>query len=108
MFAIIQNNWKYIEAPEPVLLNLDNDSREQKNLIHDQPDIAEKMRKELMDFIQKTNAEDILSHSSEILSAADARQLQSLGYVGHVPASTIQISISELDRMKDPNQNMNQ
>lgn len=76
LYQLRTKNWKYIEAPTPLLFDLVRDPDEQVNLIDAQPETAASMKTEL----DRRLARTVSSESSHELSAADIKRLKKLGY----------------------------
>ncbi len=90
-FAIIENNFKYIDLPIPELYNLEKDNDEIKNLFNDKPEIANKLKKKLNNFFSKTLIKpwEIKHFFSSSIYDEDIREkLKSLGYIS-APAPSI-------------------
>src|SRR5262249_57671793 len=71
-----RDRWKFIDAPEPELYDLQRDPRELSNLFEQEPGIAHDMQEELARFLGSTAPE----HEAPItLDAATAERLRSIG-----------------------------
>ncbi|MEQ8766599.1 MAG: sulfatase-like hydrolase/transferase [Planctomycetota bacterium] len=82
LYGLRDVRYKFIEAPEPELYDLQQDPGESNNLAAAEPDRLSAYRERLQELMQKTQRR--LSNSRE-LSAEDRARLASLGYVHAVP-----------------------
>src|SRR5439155_8481968 len=74
-----RDRWKFIDAPEPELYDLQRDPRELSNLFEREPCIAHDMQGELARFLGSTPAPE---HEATIkLDTATAERLRSIGYI---------------------------
>lgn len=71
--------YKYIEAPRPELYNLERDPREELNLIESQQSIANSLREQLMELIERYSPSAAVEQGE--MDAETAAALASLGYV---------------------------
>ena len=81
--AFVSDRWKFIRSPVPELYDLDRDPNEMENLAQLHPDIITQLDERLAgleDGLQRAEAETVS------LSAAERRQLESLGYAAGGPA----------------------
>lgn len=77
LFAVRDGRWRYVQAPEPELYDLQADPRELRNLAAEQPDVA---RERAAWIAARRAAARPLGESAE-LSADERARLQALGYV---------------------------
>jgi arylsulfatase A-like enzyme len=77
--SVTSNNWKYVQTTREELYDLREDAGELNNLAESQPDQLEKMRQTYFD-LQEQMAEH--EATDAVLTDADRRKLESLGYVG--------------------------
>lgn len=79
--GIRTEKWKYIDAPMPELYDLKNDPKEDNNILKENPEIVQHLRKELQNAIRSHSS----PHSSRVSKAKmdeDTREkLMSLGYI---------------------------
>lgn len=85
-------NFKLINAPKPELYDIENDSKEEKNLISEADEIASFMRKKLSNILKN----EIPSKIGEI-DLETAEKLHSLGYVG-----VLNLEIKNDSELPDP------
>jgi Flp pilus assembly protein TadD len=88
--AIQDGRWKYIEAPESELYDLESDPGEQHNVIDRYPEVAERMRRALAETAAQQSAGAQIALDEEARAA-----LESLGYVTSGPQE-------EVDDRPDP------
>ena len=75
--SLREGRWKYIHKPNPELYDLEGDPSEQSNRIEAHPDVAERLRRELLSLVR---AADPVSEGQAEIDAQTARQLAALGY----------------------------
>jgi len=93
--GLVTNRYKYIQTVRPELYDLVDDHRERDNVIKDQPQTAENLRKNLMRILGSTIP---ASTDSKIdLNEQALKRLQSLGYV----AGTVNKKDFELNQVGD-------
>lgn len=85
LVGLLEDEWKYIKAPQEELYNLYQDPQEQVNLIREQTKIAQQMRDKLGNIIQ--NSASPLAVEKRNLTAEEREQLRSLGYIGSSDSS---------------------
>jgi arylsulfatase A-like enzyme/Tfp pilus assembly protein PilF len=99
--------WKYILAPNAELYDLGADPGETANLLAEQTARAAEMRGELHQLIADAPAPPGVEEAAQPLTGADARSLETLGYVA-APAAFNEEGVAELDRFEprggDPKQ----
>ncbi|UCC22032.1 MAG: sulfatase-like hydrolase/transferase, partial [Planctomycetota bacterium] len=80
LLGVVADRWKYIQAPEPELYDLDKDPGESKNLVDDHPKRARFLQAHLSSIVEEqtqTNASD----DGFVLDNESRRRLESLGYI---------------------------
>ena len=88
LFAIIDNNLKFIQAPSPELYDLQKDVKESINLYNKQNNIATTLKSKLNNFFNKPLIKpwDIKHfYSSSQSDATIKEKLKSLGYASTIP-----------------------
>lgn len=80
LFGIVQNGWKYIEAPQPELYQIDVDPSERKNLMRTESARAEKMARSLAMTRQRLQAEGAEAERLE-LDETQRSRLEAVGYI---------------------------
>ncbi len=89
--ALRNNDWKYIEAPQPELYNLKEDPGELHNLVAEQPDRVSQMREQLAKLVAM--GQQPQSQKTGSLDAERLEQLAALGYIGAAnPAAMLNAS----------------
>jgi arylsulfatase A-like enzyme/Flp pilus assembly protein TadD len=78
---LLVDQWKYIDAPKPELYDWRGDPPEQRNLIGRHPDIADRLRRDLLDVLSNLRETRRAAGPAEVDAAAIER-LASLGYIG--------------------------
>ncbi len=78
--SLADDRWKYIDAPDPELYDRQDDPRELKNLIKDQPDVAARMRRDLLELVADMKSSAYAAQQME-LSGDLVERLATLGYV---------------------------
>jgi choline-sulfatase len=76
LYAIVEGPWKTIIGPEPELFRYLDDPDESQNLAASHPKIIQQAGIHLADFARRT-----AESSRRVLTAADARSLEALGYI---------------------------
>jgi tetratricopeptide (TPR) repeat protein len=82
---LLVDQWKYIDAPKPELYDWRGDPPEQRNLIGRHPDIADRLRRGLVDVLSNLKETRRAAGPGEVDAAAIER-LASLGYIGASPS----------------------
>ncbi|OGF67213.1 MAG: hypothetical protein A2Y62_03145 [Candidatus Fischerbacteria bacterium RBG_13_37_8] len=98
LFAIVQNNTKYIKAPSSELYFLDKDPAEKNNLFDKQKELPQKFEKSLLQFFKKQPIEpwDIKQYySSTEADSSIKEKLKSLGYASTAPSFNKPASIPD-------------
>lgn len=85
--SIRKGRMKFIDAPKPELYNVLEDSGELTNLVNEQASLAQKMKRELTDLIEKFSAEEIQNTGPQKLDNDSLIKLQALGYIGSFHSS---------------------
>ena len=80
LIGLIDEGWKYIQAPKSELYNLREDPKEEKNLINREKKIASSMKEKLKRKIKKYTSE--LETEKKQLTLEEQDKLRSLGYIG--------------------------
>ncbi|MBK6940787.1 MAG: sulfatase-like hydrolase/transferase [Planctomycetes bacterium] len=80
LFAHVESRWKYIDAPEAELFDLDADPREARNAIQDSPAEAARMHADLERV--RAGAPSHANGPRVDLAPDDVRLLEELGYLG--------------------------
>ena len=84
--SITTEEYKFIDAPSPELYNRRNDSAETRNLIAEQPDTANTLRRQLLQIVQAYSRTEVAG--SKKVDPETEDKLRALGYVGTSAAST--------------------
>ena len=77
--ALVVDDSKYIHGPRPELYDLGNDPHELDDLLAEKPELAEKMRLRLEDYLAEHAADGL--DSSVALDEETVRRLEALGYL---------------------------
>ncbi len=93
--------YKYIQAPRPELYDLKDDPRETKNLLADQPAIAEDMASRLSEWVGFTENQGATEGSKKALTSEEEAMLRSLGYLGGGPTEVASSGAIGLPDPKD-------
>lgn len=80
--ALVRGEFKYIDAPEPELYDLERDPSERANLIASHPDVAAALESALREVEQRFDSHVIPAPESR-LDADTADKLRALGYVAY-------------------------
>jgi arylsulfatase A-like enzyme/Tfp pilus assembly protein PilF len=96
--SLSAGDWKYVLAPRPELYQLTADPDEIRNLVTEQPELAEKMRAQLRQLIADAPPPPAQDDSTVTLHASETEILDSLGYVAG--GSIADDGLSELDRFE--------
>lgn len=73
--------WKYIDAPEPELYDLQKDPEEDTNLIDKRPEIARKLKEDLQNAIENSSMARLPRASGSKMDEDTRKKLRSLGYI---------------------------
>ncbi len=76
--ALISKPWKYIDSSKPELYDLDADSGESRDVISDNPEVAQKLRHQLDELTESFETHE---PGPAMLDEAALRRLRSLGYL---------------------------
>jgi arylsulfatase A-like enzyme/tetratricopeptide (TPR) repeat protein len=76
----IDREWKFIQAPKEELYNLKTDPSEETNLIYQERETAQQMKKNLSDLIKDHSVET--GTGRRTLTSEEEERLRALGYVG--------------------------
>ena len=79
--GIRSEKWKYINAPEHELYDLQSDPEEHDNIFDKKPEIAMKLKEELQDMIAKNPTAPIQRISDYKMDEETREKLRSLGYI---------------------------
>ncbi|HUU94312.1 MAG TPA: sulfatase-like hydrolase/transferase [Phycisphaerae bacterium] len=93
------DGWKYVLAPKPELYHLASDPSETRNMVAEQPDLAERLRERLRTTIATAPLGPTDENGVPTLNATEIARLESLGYAA---AGTHEEddNLSELDRFE--------
>ncbi len=80
-FALVKNGYKYIEAPQPELYDMEDDPRELVNIYGLNKGRAEAMARELKKELKHYGQETLAGQSKREMDSKDKKQLASLGYI---------------------------
>ncbi|MFC1573388.1 hypothetical protein ACFL6M_07300, partial [Candidatus Eisenbacteria bacterium] len=82
--SMVTSDWQYIEVPRAELYHLQTDPAQEVNVIEEFPDVAKRMREELLTLTAEMEPP---ATTTETLDPETRRQLESLGYIGgsHCP-----------------------
>lgn len=80
LYTLQVEGWKYIYSSEPELYDVRADPREMDNRIADEPERAEKMRRELAALVGERGTETSDEDRSVDLTAEERQRLEALGY----------------------------
>jgi arylsulfatase A-like enzyme/Tfp pilus assembly protein PilF len=98
--VLYSEGYKYIHGPRPELFNLNNDPDELHNLIDTEPEMAERYRSQLQEFIKATVSDGPIAQPD--LTEEDRQLLIALGYLS--PGGSTETIIEELRSDGDPPQ----
>ena len=79
--GVRSEKWKYINAPEPELYDLQSDPEENDNIFDKKPEIAMKLKEELQDMIAKSPSAPMPRISEYKMDEETREKLRSLGYI---------------------------
>ncbi|MFO8057374.1 MAG: tetratricopeptide repeat protein [bacterium] len=79
--ALVKEGYKYIEAPNPELYHLEEDSDELVNIYEKNKGRARAMARELQKMLKKYGQDPLAGESKRKMDPKDREQLASLGYV---------------------------
>ncbi|MDP6529628.1 MAG: sulfatase-like hydrolase/transferase [Gemmatimonadota bacterium] len=97
--SIRKGGWKYIDAPRPELYDLTADPHETRNVLSGHPGEARALRAELWEHSARGGA---LGAVEAIVDEAAREQLEGLGYVGGVGASSAPAAEAALWTFRGP------
>ena len=78
LFAVVEDHWKYIQAPRPELYDLKADPAETDNLYDSRPEIQSSLAQDVKDYEARR---PVGSSGAESLSEEEQNQLAGLGYL---------------------------
>lgn len=93
LIGVRTSRWKYIDAPQRELYDLERDPWELDNLAGTYPDMVEEMRGKLARLLAGESGQDAEAFASMEMSDEMRQSLQSLGYLGgagEAPAARVQ------------------
>lgn len=79
--GLIVNNWKYIEAPQPELYDLEKDPQELNNLYGKQPGITRQLQDKLAELRSKEASSPLTEVERPTMDRETYEKLKSLGYI---------------------------
>ncbi len=79
--GIRTEDWKYIDAPEPELYDLQNDPEENNNIIDKRPEIAKLLKEDLHGVIKDSKMTPLPQDSESKMDEDTRKKLRSLGYI---------------------------
>jgi len=91
--------FKFIDAPKPELYNIMEDPGELNNLLETEGEIAQRMKKELDTYIEKSSSLQIQNVGPKKVDNDSLIKLQALGYIGSFHSSS---KASEGEKLGDP------
>ncbi len=92
--GLIDEGWKYIQAPKSELYNLRADPEEENNVANNEKKIANSMKEKLTRVIKEYTSE--LEGGEKRLTLEEQERLRSLGYIGgELPATRSGISLPD-------------
>ncbi len=81
LYALRNQQWKFVQAPDAELYNLQKDPGEQNNIIHEEDDKKEELQKQLEEqIVELSNSSPITREERTAVGSTEI--LSSLGYVG--------------------------
>ncbi|RPJ41372.1 MAG: hypothetical protein EHM19_12090, partial [Candidatus Latescibacterota bacterium] len=86
LYFLQENGWKYIHSSKPELYYLPDDPSEERNLIGEQTERADRMRSAIETLLAEGEAAGAGEDRSVELSAEERRKLEELGYAVPAPA----------------------
>lgn len=81
LLGLVNDRWKYIQAPRPELYDISKDPREAENLVNKHPKRARLLQKHL-EMVLQDHVRIDRSDSKFVLDEESRKRLESLGYVG--------------------------
>lgn len=84
--ALVDRQYKYIEAPEPELYDVERDAKEHSNIIANHEAVAGSMRAKLRE-LERQHTNETASGGAHPLDSETLEALRSLGYVAYQAAS---------------------
>jgi len=80
LLGLQSGNWRYVHGPRPELYDLTEDPKEQANLVNSHPEVADRLKGELLSGLNPEQASALSVYSTP--DQETQRKLQSLGYLG--------------------------
>ncbi|MEW5976843.1 MAG: sulfatase-like hydrolase/transferase [Acidobacteriota bacterium] len=89
--------WKYIRAPQPELYDLREDPGELKNLIHDHPEQAKQLEREIVELTATGAGKPPEQIKLKSMNQETERQLRSLGYAAGATSGGFELTGQGVD-----------
>lgn len=105
LFFLRTDRYKFIDAPNPELYDLQRDPGELRNLFSMQRPLADRMRKQLFELQNRTGASEAPPAAARTVDEAVLEKLKSLGYVGYENHPSVS-EVGDYRKLPDPKEKL--